>query len=222
MGGRTVVSAAEKRITLVRSFIVVNWGDVPTWLLVGLGALGGGAALWQLQLQRVQLRDQQNVLARQTRIQERQQADMIDVSARPTDGARATVLPEDKGEPVHMVVVRNGSARPIREVASKIEAIGADPSVRHEKMADLYGELMPQQRRVLSGNEVVQAEEFRLGERTHTMPVLRAGRTASFVWGFTIARYPRFLSWVRFTDDAGLHWEIDTSLHLTRLDKRDW
>jgi len=33
------------------------------------------------------------------------------------DEAQAQVLRPDKGEPVHMVVVTNGSQRPIREVA---------------------------------------------------------------------------------------------------------
>ena len=27
---------------------------------------------------------------------------------------------------------------------------------------------------------------------------------------------------VRFTDDAGLHWQIDHEQHLKKLDKRDW
>jgi hypothetical protein len=27
---------------------------------------------------------------------------------------------------------------------------------------------------------------------------------------------------VRFTDDAGLYWEIDPDLHLKRLDARGW
>jgi hypothetical protein len=54
------------------------------------------------------------------------------------------------------------------------------------------------------------------------MPVLRAGETATFVWSFTTAKWPRILPLVRFTDDAGLHWEIDNSLHLKKLAKRDW
>ena len=54
------------------------------------------------------------------------------------------------------------------------------------------------------------------------MPVLRAGHTAGFVWSFTAAQYPRLLAWIRFTDDAGLHWEIDTALHLEKLKRRDW
>jgi hypothetical protein len=52
--------------------------------------------------------------------------------------------------------------------------------------------------------------------------VLRAGQKAAFVWGFTVALYPSFLLWLRFTDDAGLHWEITTDLHLEKLTKRDW
>jgi hypothetical protein len=51
---------------------MVAWGDVPTWLLVAVGTVGGGAALWQLGLQRRQLRDQQEVIRSQTRLLERQ------------------------------------------------------------------------------------------------------------------------------------------------------
>jgi hypothetical protein len=54
------------------------------------------------------------------------------------------------------------------------------------------------------------------------MPVLGAGHRAGFVWGFTAAHYLRPMTWVRFTDDADLSWEIDTHLHLKKLDKRDW
>jgi hypothetical protein len=171
----------------------------------------------QVDLQRRQLDLQAQVIADQTRLQERQQADQVDVTGRPTDGARATVLPPDKGEPVHMVVVANGSTRPIREVACKIEAIQADSSIRHDKLADVYGLMMP-----YALGPGAQAETFVFGERTGTIPVLRAGQKAAFVWGFTVALYPRFVLWLRFADDAGLHWEITTDLHLEKLAKRDW
>lgn len=189
---------------------MVNWGDVPTWLAVFGAFLGGGAALWQLRLQRIQLTDE-------TRIKERRQADAIDVAARPVDGWQADVLPKDKDELVHMVVVANGSSRPIREVACKIEVIQTDEKTRHEKLAEVYGEIMT----VALGSNAT-AERFVPQARASTMPVLRAGHTAGFVWGFAAAQYPRLLSWVRFTDDAGLYWEITTDLHLEKLARRDW
>jgi hypothetical protein len=158
---------------------MVNWGDVPTWLAV-LGAfLGGGAALWRLRLQRIQLADQ-------TRLQERLQANMIDVAAHSVDGAKSKVLPADASEPVHLVTAANGSNRPIREVACKIVGIRADETIRHERMADVYGEMMPF---ALGSN--AQVETFVPQELADTKPVLRAGHTAGFAWGFTVARYPR-------------------------------
>lgn len=50
---------------------MIEWGDVPTWLLVIATAIGGFALLWQLRLQRQQLREQQRVLAQRV-ILERQ------------------------------------------------------------------------------------------------------------------------------------------------------
>jgi hypothetical protein len=94
------------------------------------------------------------------------QARQIDVSACSIDGARAQVLPPDKGELVQVVVVTNGSNRPIREATCKIEAIQAGPSVRHDKLADVYGELMP-----FALGSTARAEAFVLGERASTMPV---------------------------------------------------
>lgn len=164
----------------------------------------------QLRLQRIQLEDQ-------TRVQEREQANLVAVRASAIDGAQAKMLPNDKSEPVHRVVVTNSSKRPVREVTVKIEAIQADQSIRHQKLADLWGVM-----ETYAFGSTAQAQTFVPTERSSTMPVLRAGQTAAFIWGFTTALYPRLISWVRFTDDAGLHWEIDTSLHLEKLAKRDW
>jgi hypothetical protein len=197
---------------------MAQWGDIPTWVTAGVAflALIGASLAYrtqseQLRLQRIQLEDQ-------TRVQEREQANLVDVSAVAIDGAHAHVLPDDKGEPVHMVVVFNGSKRPVREVTVKIEAIQADMSIRHPKLADVWGTRF----RGAVGIPAAEAETFVLGERSSTMPVLRADQAAGFVWGFTTALYPRLKSWVRFTDDAGLHWEIDNSLHLQKLAERDW
>ena len=87
----------------------------------------------------------------------------------------------------------------------------------HQKLADVWGTLQS-----FALGSTATAQAFVLGERSSTMPVLRGGQTAAFVWGFTAGMYPRLISWVRFTDDVGLHWEIDVSLHLEKLAKRDW
>ena len=38
-----------------------------------------------------------------------------------------------------MIVVTNGSRRPVRDVASKIKAIQAATDTQHEKLADVWG-----------------------------------------------------------------------------------
>jgi hypothetical protein len=202
---------------------MIDLGDLPTWCLVILGGIGGGAALRQLSLQRVQLadqrqqlRDQQDVISRQIRLQEREQANQVDVTPSAMDGALATVLPKGQGELVHMIRVFNQSARPIRRVACQIEAIQADPKIRHTKLADVYGQLVP----VGIGSRRTY-EHFVLRERFDTMPVLKAGEIAAFVWDFTKALYPRIELWLRFTDDAGLDWEVTTDYHLAKLESRD-
>ena len=94
---------------------MVAWGDIPTWVTAGVAflALIGATLAYraqseQLRLQRIQLEDQ-------TRVQEREQANLVDVRASAIDGAQAKVLPDDRSEPVHMVVVTNGSKRPAPE-----------------------------------------------------------------------------------------------------------
>jgi hypothetical protein len=189
------------------------WGDVPTWLLVAVGAVGGGAALRQLGLQRTQLRDQQEVIRAQTQLLQRQQADQVDVATRLFDGVRVGAAGQ-----IHMVVVTNNSARPIREVACQIDAIPAEASVRIRHHVTLYGELVP----LMPIGPEAQDEAFEVQERGDTMPVLRAGHKAGFVWDVPNVLYPRIIPWARFTDDAGLHWEITADLHLKKLDRRDW
>jgi len=205
---------------------MIAWGDVPTWLLVGLGGVGGGAALWQLGLQRRQLHDQQNVIESQARILEREQANKIDVRANSVDGSAAKVLADvDKGVQVHIVMVANGSDRPVRDVAVNVVAIQTDRSIRHERLANVYGEMVASPIGVNLGSyfrEPGVAETFVFQANADTMPVLKSGHTAGFVWGFTLARYPEIAPTARFTDDAGLHWQINCDLHLEKLAERDW
>lgn len=89
--------------------------------------VSGGEHVWQpgqplarqriglLRSERIDLQRQQ--FTNQTRLQERVQANQVDVSMRQVDGDQTQVLLPDRVELVHMVVVFNGSNRPIREVA---------------------------------------------------------------------------------------------------------
>ena len=196
---------------------MMSWGDVPTWIAVVVGAVGGGAALWQLGLQRTQLRAQQKVIADQASVLGRQQADRIDVAYRTIGGAAARVLPPESEELVHLVAVTNGSSRPIRNVSCKIEACPVGASVAHDRLAACVGEFVDMR---LGSDAVV--DQFVRGENTDHMSVLRSGQKGTFVFPFTTDHYPRPRFTVRFTDDAGLDWQIDHDLHLTKLDGRDW
>lgn len=194
---------------------MVAWGDVPTWVTAGVAfmALIGASLAYrtqseQLRLQRIQFQDQ-------TRIQEREQADQIDVVARTiSKEAQESWLAKHQGElahpHAHSVVVTNGSKRPIREVACKVE-VGRNDGSAHALGEGVYG--------YMAGTDFVG--HFIERGSGSTMPVLRAGMKAGFAWSGA-AEYPRIVWTVRFTDDAGRHWEIDTDLHLRKLDHRDW
>jgi hypothetical protein len=208
---------------------MVKWGDVPTWVTAGvalLAFLGAGAAYRfraeHVRLQRQQLADQQDatrleagVIAAQNRLLEREQANKIDVAVTTVLGGDAQMLPPEKNEPVHVVVVSNGSNRPVRNVACKVEAWRLD-GVRETTSADAYGEM-----RLVALGSTAQAEAFAFGARDRNMPVLRAGRKGAFPFPFACSQYRRLVTWVRFTDDDQ-HWEIHISLHPKKLESRDW
>lgn len=120
------------------------------------------------------------------------------------------MLPDGGGEPVHMIVVTNSSKRPVRWVTAKntpFEENEIPPPTNHPVLADAWGVM-----ETYALGSTAQAQAFVLKERSSTIPALRAGQAAAFVSGFATARYPYLVSWVRFTDDAGVDWEIDTSI----------
>lgn len=66
------------------------------------------------------------------------------------------------------------------------------------------------------------AQRFEGHENRETLPVLRAGHSAVLIWPFTTDRYPNARFTARFTDDAGLRWQIDNDLHLEKRASCDW
>jgi hypothetical protein len=92
----------------------VAWGDVPTWLASVVILIGLPAALLQLNMQRIQLRQQQRELQDRQILLERQQADRIGLTRDLIDSPTESSFPTGQ---VWMAVVANESARPIRDVA---------------------------------------------------------------------------------------------------------
>ena len=43
-----------------------------------------------------------------------------------------------------------------------------------------------------------------------------------FVFPYSVTANPGARMMVHFTDDAGLHWQVDQDLHLEPLDERTW
>jgi Phage integrase family len=97
----------------------VNLGDLPTWL--GVAAASFAAVFVYLQL-----RSQQREFARQVAALQRLQADDVDVVPERIQ-ARGMLAPDGRSQFYWALEVSNGSRRPIRDVAAKIEpAKGAD------------------------------------------------------------------------------------------------
>jgi hypothetical protein len=166
-------------------------GDIPTWLLF-LGA--SAAALIALR----QLRTQQKDIARQARQLERQQADEVGFVL---DSAAGTGRQKR-----YVARVFNGSRRPIRNVVCHLEpgpGQGRHLAAKVGEMVDWGLSHAPERRGTFVGHDGSLVE------------LIRAGATFSFVFG--AGEYPDARASARFTDDAGLSWQIDHNLHLERF-----
>jgi hypothetical protein len=116
---------AENLVHVTRCSVLavsgINWGDVPTWLAVVVASVGGGIALRQLrqqgnvikgEIERNTARDklldaQLRELDQRETARQREQAEDIDLTWKD--------MPSAPGE--SLVVVINGSRRPIRSVS---------------------------------------------------------------------------------------------------------
>jgi hypothetical protein len=203
----------------------INWGDVPTWLAVGVGAIGGGAALFQLhqqsnvlkgEVERNKRRDelldgQLRDLERRARLAERQQANRVLVVVEEWVGAYTGAVPEESDAPGYVAAVANESNRPIRRVAARLHVGGEGTKLptRVGRFADRY---FP-----FGGSQL----KFNTWSDGSCADLVRVGENVGFAFPSEVDRGLDARVSVRFTDDAGLHWEVDHDLSLTRLDDRD-
>lgn len=197
------------------------WGDLATWLLVVLAAAAGWIGFDQLAILRAQiteeagrnkkrdeLMDRQIAEAEQRSLTyERQQAEAVDI--KPSSSmARIDGSDPPTSHRVHGAEVSNESRRPIRNVACRIEPGPGDT--------------------LQAADKVGLFDEFADGRRAFLAPwqgshvsLLRAGKTAGFVFATDMKKHPKARLTVRLTDDAGLHWQIDPDLHLEKLASRE-
>lgn len=157
---------------------------------------------------RDQLLDKQIAEAEQRSLTyERQQAERIDI--KPSE-LRTRVPGSDPpaSHDVHAAELDNQSSRPIRDAACRIQPEpGDDPEA-----ADTVG--------VLNSLARGSARFLNLASGMQ-IPLIRAGETGAFIFAVAKADHPKARITARFTDDAGLHWQVDPDLHLEKLDNRD-
>lgn len=195
----------------------VSWGDVPTWVAVAVAAVGGAVALVQLhqqgqvikgEIERNKRRDelldgQLRELEQREDSRIREQAESVDVTWTDIDA-----------EPGYsLVVVINGSRRPIRDVGC-VAYLDEGPAGQQSRTAapDYCAEMLPVDFPKAGGwvmpkmgeNPVMSLEVLRPGGRAgfrfHVLSAdcLKAGGEAEAL----------------FTDDAGARWSLSSYLSL--------
>lgn len=212
--------------------------DIRTWAGFVVVIVGAGAALWQLDMQRRQLAEQKDVLKDEVErnkkrdaliagqlleleqralTYERLQAEEIDVRWSSIRRA-APGSSKDATRMVHMAEVVNSSRRPIRNVACRIEP---EPGGSMQAAVQVGSGHAIGPAIAVAGS-VGPRKFLNLSDGSHIL-LMRTGEEVSFVFETGIEEYPKAQVTARFTDDAGLHWQINPDLHLEKLDDRsDW
>jgi hypothetical protein len=188
----------------------VAWGDVPTWLTFVVVFVGLPAALIQLNMQRIQLRDQQRELQQRQLLSERQQANSVTLTREPSDIVPASFSTAGR---VWMAVVANESDRPIRDVACRIQSAVGGRLTGEARIGELVSMATVQGGRTFKD----------LPPEQQQVSLIRISRAYGFVFSVSADGHPTAQVLARFTDDIGFHWELDQDLHLKKLNHRnDW
>lgn len=216
IGGVSVVLIAT--VVIVAKFKHHQWGDVATWvaavatvLAFAAAAIAAMAAFDQLRMLKEQAmtdRDEADKRAERNdelrEVEARKQAEQVDVepNTRPVDLSGA---PEP--EMVLTLYVENNSSRPIRQVECRAILNGqACPATSTAHFEDSIG----------GGRAVDQSDVI-------PVQLMRRSTNLEFIVPWAAEAHPNATYRLRFTDDAGLHWELTDDMHLTRIaDRADW
>ena len=190
----------------------IQWGDVPTWLAVIVATFGGYVALRQLrqqqktiegEIERNKARDaildgQLREMQDRERSRQREQAERVDLTWDIYDPQLARSL----------IVVINGSSRPIRDIAAVVHTSDkVSPSVPLG-CAEMVAA-------VVSGPPdgwVMPVRENANGHRR--MDALRPEGRAGFVMSLAPGALTGSEARAEFTDDAGYRWRLTNDLSL--------
>jgi hypothetical protein len=188
----------------------------------------------QAQSQREALKDQQAANAKQAEVLEaqlaelrqraaaiaRQQADAVTIASGQWRGAVPGVRTEG-GPPVHKAVVKNGWYRPVNNVVCRLQT---------EQNGAMYSACLVARRAPVppspfpNSPTAANLDGYTLVDRVEDTKIrlLKAGDVVEFVFVYDVASHQGIFT-LRFTDDAGLHWQVDDDLHLQQLaDRDDW
>lgn len=188
----------------------------------------------QRRINKLQAEDLRESLHERSRLREaaeRQQADEIGFQM--TTGQFPGVAEEeghdfavDPGDPVHTAIVSNDSRRPIENVACRIGGSPVIPGISGELFGRTRSEFAVLVGRLPDSGRPHGREMPVLIDLVPTCRGLRIRPGEEYAFVFEIDSHRALglvpVVAVRFTDDAGLHWEIDRDQHLKRLADRDW
>ena len=223
------------------------WGDIPTWItsIATVGLLTGAIITAryaikafrkqseeleeQREINKLQAQDLEESLKERKRLRqvaEREQANDVGFAWWPasyvlimkpppqlppgtSSHPRAVAHVDTSG--MSVLIVDNESRRRILAAACRIEpSEGTGLTLAAEQIGQLADVPIESHRAML--NNPADGS---------TVPLIRAGSRYGFLVRFDLEKNPDTRLAVRFTDDAGLHWQIDHDLHLEQLDNRD-
>jgi hypothetical protein len=188
-----------------------EWGDIPTWLLVVVGAVAGGIGLFQFRLLVQQNEEEARRNIKRDELLDRQLAEAearaVTERRRQAEGVQVLWGKINTGD------VANNSQRPISSVSCKVISI-VDGSVL--ALPDRCGLVI----------EVPLPGARSMGVIEDSKPLgqwerLRAAGRCSFTFEKILQREPNQVLVAWFSHDAGFRWQLDEYSHLVQASDRD-
>lgn len=190
-----------------------DWGDIPTWLAVIAASAAGWAAISQLGDQRSEIRGEisrnrmrDQLMDRQLReledreqFRRREHAERIDMTWGNVEIRPGTTL----------IMVINGSRRPIREVTCQVFPDETGNAVQPDFAAQMYKEEVP-------GAIWTMPQMPDLPQPIRRLESLRAGSRAGFEVPVLHRNFPGAWAKIEFSDDKHIRWRLYSDLTLSR------